>query len=125
MITRYALIAALVAVLGGGVSLWWVVGQRNEARATAAQYKLELDTAATRLKQAQAAAAVHNAYAAQLRLDLAKAKQAEQEALEAVGHDEDLPDYLRRIIDGLRSGNSSDGVHGTSGAGRPAPARGR
>lgn len=101
-VTRYALIAALCGLLGLGAALWWVSGQRDDARAQAARLQAELDTAQARLDQAAQAAAVHRAFIDRARAEAAKAAATENEFLGKEGGDEPLSDYLRDALDRVR-----------------------
>lgn len=99
---RHALIAALVACLGLGASLWWVAGQRDAATTLAAQLQADLDTAQHRLDQAAQAAAVHRAYIDRMQAAAAQAAQDENDALTMEGAHAPLPDYLRTILDRMQ-----------------------
>jgi len=102
MLTRYALIGVLLAMLGLGSAMWWVMGQRDAAEAHAARLQAELDTAQHRLAQAAEAAAVHRAYIDRAQQAAQAAADAETEALTTEGANAPLPDYLRAILDRMR-----------------------
>lgn len=100
--TRIALIAALCAMLGLVVGLWWVVGQRDAQRAEVARLAGELATAQAIAEQARQAAAVHKAWLDRATVEKAAAVAREAEFTGKEGGDAPLSDYLRDALDRVR-----------------------
>lgn len=102
MLTRYALIAALVALVTAMSGLGLVLGQLNAQQARITGLHADLDIAQHRLSQAAEAAAVHRAYIDRAQQAAQAATQAENEALMEEDSNAPLPDYLRAILDRMR-----------------------
>jgi len=101
MITRYALIAALVVSLAGVTALWWVTGQRDEARAEAARLQRELASALVAIDVAKNAAAVHRVYVDRLTRDNREMSQLLDELQRLDGQNAPLSPLLDTTVDRL------------------------
>lgn len=98
MITRYALIAALAAVLGLGAALWWQSGTVDRLRDDKA--RLERSVVALEQSRAQARAAAERARAEAARQAAAAAEYEQvKDAFRKGDFDAPLPDDFRALLD--------------------------
>lgn len=100
MITRYILGAALVAVLGLSVVLWWQIGTVDRLRDDNARLTRSVAALEQSRAQAREAAAVARAEAERQE---ARAKEYEQikDAFREGNFNAPLPDDFRRLLDRL------------------------
>lgn len=98
MITRYALIAALVACLGLGVALWWQLGRVAGLQADKARLERSVQNLEAARAQARTAARVAQAEAKRQRALAAEYEQV-KDAFREGDFNAPLPDDFRRLLD--------------------------
>ncbi|WP_370211550.1 hypothetical protein [Roseovarius sp.] len=97
MITRYALIAALAAVLGLGAALWWQSGTVDRLRDDKARLTRSVTALEQSRAQARAAADVARAEAARQAAAAAEYEQVKV-AFRKGDFDAPLPDDFRALL---------------------------
>lgn len=84
------------------LSLWVVSGQRDRARAEAAEWRARHAVAEARLAQVEEAARVHRAHLERMEREAAKWRQIAEELQSLEGADAPLSPYLRAVLDRVR-----------------------
>jgi multidrug efflux pump subunit AcrA (membrane-fusion protein) len=92
--TRYALIGALVALLGAVGALWWVMGQRDSARADAARLQMDLSTARQQIELAAQTAGIHRAHISRMAKEQGRLTLLLTDLETMEGRDAPVSDYL-------------------------------
>jgi hypothetical protein len=92
-------VLGVLALVG---ALWLVMGQRDRARAEAADWKRAHAVATARLEQVEDANRVHRAHIARMEAEAARWRAVAEELQSLEGADAPLSPYLRAVLDRVR-----------------------
>lgn len=93
---------SVLGVLGMIASLWFLIGQRDEARAEAEEWKRRHIVAEARLDQVEEAARVHRAHLDRVEAEAARWREIAEDLQSLEGTDAPLSPYLRAVLDRVR-----------------------
>jgi len=92
-------VLGVLALVG---ALWFVTGQRDAARADAAEWKGKHAVAMARIAQVQEAGRVHRGHLERVEAEAARWRAVAEELQSLEGVDAPLSPYLRSILDRVR-----------------------